>query len=65
MGTSNASVAYIDDMVITYGKDDQTGVVSVQSDSRSTARYNLSGQRVREGYRGLVIEGGKKYMTGF
>ena len=30
---------------------------------RSGARYNLSGQRVDNGYRGLIIENGKKRLV--
>lgn len=29
----------------------------------SSARYNLSGQRVSSGYRGIVISDGKKYLA--
>lgn len=40
-----------------------SGISSVSSEqSNSNARYNLSGQRVNKGYKGIVIENGKKYL---
>ena len=43
-----------------------TGITTVNSDSRtakSSALYNLAGQRVNRNYRGVVIENGRKYIN--
>lgn len=37
--------------------------VAVSVPAASNATYNLSGQRVSSGYRGVVIRGGKKYIN--
>ena len=44
--------------------DDETGVASLRAagSGQSTAAYNLAGQRVNAGYRGIVIENGKKVL---
>lgn len=39
-----------------------TGIKSVKNNAKSTVMYNLQGQRVQEGYRGLVIMNGRKVM---
>ena len=45
-----------------YQKDD-TGIESVRTATqRDAAAYNLAGQRVGEGHKGLVIVAGKKYI---
>lgn len=60
--TSADAVAYIDDLEITYANDAQ-GIDAFTADSdRSKASYNLSGQRVADSYRGLVITNGRKVI---
>jgi len=46
------------------GIDDvASGIANVATTPNSTSkRYNLSGQRVGNGYKGIVIENGKKYL---
>ncbi|MCF0197720.1 MAG: hypothetical protein HUK02_00150 [Bacteroidaceae bacterium] len=39
-----------------------TGISAVNSDVRNVVRYNLSGQRVGEQYKGIVIANGKKIV---
>ena len=63
LGTTNSAVVYVDDIFLTYANDDVSAIVNVDADTRSSVRYNLSGQRVRDNYRGLVIEGGRKFMV--
>jgi len=39
-----------------------TGIKSLKNNAKSTVMYNLQGQRVQEGYRGLVIMNGRKVV---
>lgn len=42
-----------------------TGITSIKTEAKTSDGapcYNLSGQRVGDGYRGIVIKGGKKYV---
>ena len=39
-----------------------TGIKDVKNDTLNMKHYNLQGQRVGEGYKGLVIRQGKKYL---
>ena len=39
-----------------------TGIKDTQHSTLNTQQYNLQGQRVGEGYKGLVIQQGKKYL---
>jgi len=44
-------------------KDAVTGINSIQSSTATiSTAYNLSGQQVGQGYKGLVIKNGKKYI---
>lgn len=48
-----------------FGDDDPTGINSATASDeilQNSVRYNLQGQRVGEGYKGIVIIGGKKYL---
>ena len=45
--------------VETYIKEVKTPVACLETDN---TLYNMSGQRVRTGYKGLVIKGGKKHF---
>lgn len=43
-----------------------TGISSIRKASQPTKdapRYNLSGQRVSDGYKGIVIQNGHKYVV--
>ena len=42
---------------------DPDGIISVAKNDVPTAAYNLAGQRVTKGYRGIVIKSGKKYIA--
>ena len=70
-GTLAANKAYLDlssfganAEVKGFTMDDETGVVSLStlSGQQSTAVYNLAGQKVNAGYRGIVIVNGKKVL---
>lgn len=39
-----------------------TGINDVKTAEKAAPRYNLAGQRVENGYKGLVIENGKKIL---
>lgn len=43
--------------------DDTTGINAVSNDTKQGVRYNVSGQRVGNDYKGIVIENGKKYLV--
>lgn len=48
-----------------FGDDDPTGISDATASDeilQNSVRYNLQGQRVGEGYKGIVIIGGKKYL---
>ena len=40
----------------------ETGINTVKSASENGVRYNLSGQKVAEGYKGVVIMNGRKMI---
>lgn len=49
-----------------FGGDDPTGLNGATTSdeiSKNAVRYNLQGQRVDNGYKGIVIIGGKKYIV--
>jgi len=46
-----------------FADDDATGINAISSSTKNAARYNLSGQRVGNDYKGIVIENGKKYLV--
>lgn len=49
-----------------FGGDEPTGINSATTSdeiSKNAVRYNLQGQRVDDGYKGIVIIGGKKYIV--
>lgn len=63
--SSSSSVsAYIDDIQISLPKD-ATGIDEARMAKNATSgnTYNLAGQRVNNGYKGLVIKNGKKHMN--
>lgn len=39
------------------------GITAIDAEQNGTALYNLAGQRVAKGYKGLVIKNGKKYLV--
>lgn len=39
------------------------GIIASDAEQNGTALYNLAGQRVAKGYKGLVIKNGKKYLV--
>lgn len=39
------------------------GIIASDAEQDGTALYNLAGQRVAKGYKGLVIKNGKKYLV--
>lgn len=39
------------------------GIIAGDAEQNGTALYNLAGQRVAKGYKGLVIKNGKKYLV--
>ena len=44
--------------------DEATAITSVATDTaEGGAAYNLAGQRVNAGYKGIVIKNGKKYIV--
>lgn len=66
VSTSSASATcYLDDLEVSFMKD-ATGIneITAQKQQRvNSDSYNLSGQRVGSGYKGLVIRNGKKYIS--
>jgi M6 family metalloprotease-like protein len=61
---TSTAVCYLDDIEFSLSGDD-TAINTVDSKPlvRQTSIFNLSGQRVAEGYKGLVIKNGKKYIS--
>ncbi len=60
-----APVAKAKMQIITLGEDETTGIEGINdNDNLNESVYNLQGQRVGSynGYRGIVIKGGKKYI---
>lgn len=61
-GTSTSAVCYLDNLSVSFEKD-PSGIETLHRDAAAGNRYyNLSGQRVSEGYKGLVIVNGKKVI---
>lgn len=58
--TSNSIKLRFDD-----GNEVATGIINVENESKlfDGATYNLAGQRVGNGYKGIVIRNGKKYLV--
>lgn len=50
---------------ITFGEETTgiNGIIASDAEQDDTALYNLAGQRVAKGYKGLVIKNGKKYLV--
>lgn len=48
---------------LNFGSGITTGIRNVEADAGSHTRYNLSGQRVGQDYRGIVIENGRKRVV--
>ena len=48
-----------------YQAEDPTGISSttLKVDTKGGKFFNLAGQRVNKGYKGLVVRDGKKYMA--
>ena len=64
-GTSNAMVAYVDDIVVTYSNVND-GIEEMENASPSSwnkQMYSISGQKVNAGYKGVVISNGKKFIN--
>lgn len=62
--TASANIAvYVDDIEFSFKADTQ-GIESPVTDLRSTSApaFNLAGQAVGRGYKGIVVKGGKKFM---
>lgn len=62
--TSADAVAYVDDLVLTYDNPELSGINDIKGGDNAcqTKTFNLRGQRVDGGYRGIVVRGGKKYV---
>lgn len=63
--SSSASAdCYIDDIQVSISKE-ANGINEVRTNKKeeSNALYNLAGQRVANGFKGIVIKNGKKYMV--
>lgn len=63
--TVASAVCYIDNIEATFPDNDiptSIEMVNVNGESISTAIYNLSGQRVGNDYKGIVIKNGKKMI---
>ena len=50
--------------VITFGSEDPTGISQVNATQKNGGKaFNLAGQQVKQGYKGIVIKDGKKFMV--
>lgn len=50
--------------VITFGSEDPTGISQVNASQKNGGKaFNLAGQQVKQGYKGIVIKDGKKFMV--
>lgn len=50
--------------VITFGSEDPTGISQVNAAQQNGGKaFNLAGQQVKQGYKGIVIKDGKKFMV--
>ena len=45
-----------------FGSGIATGIATTEADDGELTRYNLSGRRVGTGYRGIVVEKGRKRL---
>jgi len=65
LGTSASAELFLDDLSITFGSDvGEDGIATVNTPATATdAQYSLSGQRVTDGYRGIVISNGRKMLV--
>jgi len=64
LGSSASAVCYVDDLVVSFsGKTTAIDAIRTADTTADGQRYNLAGQRVGEGYKGLVIKNGKKYVV--
>ena len=66
LSTNNAAACYIDDIEVSLTKAPSTGVEQIANSQKQMANsqtYNLAGQRVNNGYKGLVIKNGKKMIN--
>lgn len=62
--TSNSAFAWVDDLKLVYGKGENIdGIHEVTTERASEDRYNLAGQRVTDGHRGIIIVKGKKFVA--
>lgn len=63
LATNTSAVAYVDDIKVSFDQISAEGIQPVEvGQSHTTATYNLSGQRVSDGYKGLIIRNGKKQV---
>ncbi len=62
LATSTKAAAYVDDLEVMFGEEDLSGIEQLPAANHSSdgAAYNVAGQRVTDGYRGIVIQNGKK-----
>lgn len=58
------SMGYFDNVVISYGSDDPTGIENVATEAvkKDNRIFNLAGQQVGKDYKGIVIKNGKKMI---
>ena len=65
VATSNAAVAYVDDLKLSFGDTSVSAIADVTTDrpAHTKEAYNMNGQRVADGYRGIIIRNGKKMMV--
>ena len=62
LATSGQAVAYIDDITVSLGNATSGICDAISERATTTDAYNLSGQRVANGYRGIVVRDGKKLV---
>lgn len=65
LSTSSSAATYIDDIKVTFDKTGTDGIASPVTDLRSTCApaFNLAGQAVGRGYKGIVMKGGQKVIV--
>lgn len=58
------SMGYFDNVVISYGSNDPTGIENVATEAvkKDNRIFNLAGQQVGKDYKGIVIKNGKKMI---
>lgn len=62
-GYSNIDYFDVKKIGLKFGTGVATGITTTEADNNKHMRYNLSGQRVGTGYRGIVIENGHKWFV--